>query len=89
MANVYEMIGAALVTYFAFWQRDMLIYYIAGIIVIILAASWMDDYPGVTVAVWFLGAYQVFKGTQIILQSSGPSRGWSQIKALFRRGSNE
>ena len=89
MANVYEMIGAALVTYLAFWQKDMLIYYIAGIIVIILAANWMDAYPGVTITVWFLGAYQVFLGSQIIYKSSGPSRGWSQIKALFRRGSNE
>ncbi|MBA7613519.1 hypothetical protein ES703_20770 [subsurface metagenome] len=78
-----------MITYFAAWQRDFFIYYVSGITTFILAANWMDVYPGVTVAVWFLAAYQVYKGTQMILQSSGPSKGWSQIKALFRKGGNE
>lgn len=69
----------------AFWQKDMILFLISGIITILIGVLWIDDYAGVSVALWGLGTYQILKGLLMALVSDKPSRGLSQFKGLWHR----
>lgn len=69
----------------AFWQNDIVLYLVSGLITWLIGAQWIGDYPGVTVVLWGMGTYELLKGVVMALEMGGPARGWSQIKGLFSR----
>ena len=75
----------------AFWRLDkdpldaMILFIVSGIITILIGVQWIDAYPGVSVALWALGVYQLLKAVLLALESKGPSIGISQFKGLFHK----
>lgn len=59
---------------------------VSGVVTLIIGLLWVDDYPGVSIVLWFLAAYQVaWRGMIPALASGGPARGLSQFKGLINR----
>jgi len=69
----------------AFWQKDMIIWLISGLVTIFLSVLWIDDYTGVVIAFWCLGVYQLLKAAMMALEVGGPARGLSQFKAMWQK----
>jgi len=83
MEDIVKFVGIALIVYLAFWQKDMIVFLVSGIIVITLSASWVADYTGAVIALWALAVYQILRAVLMAIESNGPSRGWSQFRGLF------
>ncbi len=85
------------IVWLAFWLRDMIIYMIAGTILIMIGLSWIHAYSASSIyytwygiAVCTLGVYMVaFKGLVAVVTSDKPSRGWSQVKGWWSKGKGE
>ena len=69
----------------AFWRGEMLFYFISGVITLFIGLSWLDNYAGVSMALCFLAAYELFKGLMLALTSDKPSGGTSVFKSLFHK----
>jgi len=61
------------------WERDVIMYLIAGLVTCYIALGWMATYPGIAVAVVVLGTYCIFNGCLIAL-AGGSSTGLSVFK---------
>ena len=69
----------------AFWQRDIVIYFVAGVATMIGALDWVPDYPAIGISLMFLAAYLMLLGLLRALASDKPTRGWSQFKGLYTK----
>ena len=69
----------------AFWRQDMILFIVSGIITILIGVQWIDDYAGVSIALWGLGIYQLLKAVLLALVSEQPTRGWSQFRGIYAR----
>lgn len=72
-------------SYLAFWQKHIIIYFITGLITIYVALSWVDIHLGISIAMLFLGLLFLWEGLMVALEDGGPARGWEQIKGWFSR----
>lgn len=67
----------------AFWQKDIVLYVVTAIISILLAADWVDSYPGISVAIFTLGVYLAVKVIIMVFETGGYARGMSQFKGVW------
>ena len=93
MSTAFDIVLLFGMLYLAFWLRDIIIYMIAGTVLIMIGLSWISTYAASSIyytwygiAVCTLGVYMVaFMGLVAVISSDSPSRGWSQIKGWFSR----
>jgi len=69
--------------YLAFWQKDIILFVISAIITIITASLWIDNYPGISIALFGMAVYQLLKVIIIMGEQLGPAKGFSQFKAMY------
>lgn len=84
--NAFEVVVLFAILTLAFWQKEYVLYFVAGISTIIIAAGWMVDYTGVAVALIALAVYLFVKAIILVGETTaGQARGWSQLKPLFSK----
>lgn len=85
LSGTTGLILAIGVTALAFWQKDMILFIVSGIVMILVGGQWIDDYAGVTIVLWGLGVYQLLKALILALEIGGPAKGWSQFKGFYQK----
>lgn len=70
---------------FALWQRDVVYFTAAGIVTFIIALSWVDDYPAVSIVISTLGMYLIFEALRLALSMGGPSQGAGQFRGMINK----
>lgn len=66
-------------------KRDLVIYAVSGLVTLFISLTWIDSFAGVSIAMMFLAAYQLFQSCHMALSSGGGSRGWSQVKGFYNK----
>lgn len=70
------------ILYLSFKANDIFFYIVAGLITMFISVSWVQDYPNLSIPMFCLGGYHIFRAIIMAFQG-GSSKGWSQFKSIW------
>lgn len=84
LSAFFELFLLLGMVYLSFSRGDMILQIVSGLVTFFIALLWFEDYTGISFVLIGLSAYQLIWQSLIpAVTGSGPSRGWSQFKALY------
>lgn len=70
------------ILYLSLKANDIFFFIVAGLITMFISVSWVQDYPNLSIPMFCLGGYHIFKAIILAFQGGG-SKGWSQFKSIW------
>jgi len=69
----------------AWWQKDMILWWLSGYITISTAGAWISELPAICIMLYLLAVYEFYLGLMIALKAGGDARGLSQFRSIWQR----
>ena len=79
---IFEILLVLGLLFIAIRTGDLFLYIVSGIITMFISISWVQSYPNLSIPMFCLGGYFIFKAI-ILSFEGGASKGWSQFKSIW------